>query len=117
MLKRRLYRDDLVRAGRTTRETEQELNLSDGRVHERRGGVVDGLVALDDLGVLARDERGGGGLECAGDVGLEGGVVGAEEVRDVGVGGCGVDEGEEGGGLAVWLKGVYVSYVKGLWCV
>ena len=55
MLEGGLDRDDLVCARRAACETEQDLDLADGGVHQSRGGVVDRLVALDDLGVLARD--------------------------------------------------------------
>ena len=98
MLEGALDGNDLVRARRTAGDTEQ-----DGGVHQSRGGVVDRLVALDDLGVLARDERRRRRLERAGDVGLEARVVVAEQVGNVRVRGRRVDEREERRGLPVGL--------------
>jgi hypothetical protein len=106
VLQRGLDCDDLVRALARAGETKEELDLAYGCAEQARGDVVDRLVARDDSRVLRGHERARGGVDRAGDVGGKGGVVVTEQIRDISVGSCGIDEGEEGRGLAVGLEDV-----------
>ena len=94
---------DGARAG----EGEEDLDLADrAREEGVDGGVVDELVALLDCGVGAGAEVGEGGRVVGSNFLLELGREVAEEVGDVHVCGSGVDEGHEGGGVAVRIFGV-----------